>query len=220
MDEPDRKSILLAPIFLLAKTTIMENKPFVMSQRALTSHWRHHQPGVLSTSLTAALLLWSKPHNISHRGRQLKVSIFRLQTEIFVFRISIEVMKKCYWIINSDARLLHWSPDEKEAFEIVGGIRDLYRGGGWGRRAPASEGPQDRNRRRPLHHSGISKHAPRCGCIAAILDFVSLMLGSGFSVQRQAAEIKAEPCGDTCTSVQTKSLATCRKVIEDQIWGY
>lgn len=29
-------------------------------------------------------------------------------------------MKKCYWIINSDARLLHWSPDEKEAFEIVG----------------------------------------------------------------------------------------------------
>lgn len=46
---------------------------------------------------------------------------------------------------------------------------------------------------------------------------LSLMLASGFSVQRQAAEIKAEPCGDTCTSVQTKRLATCRKVIEDQI---
>lgn len=38
MDEPDRKSIQLAPISCLLKHTIMENKPFVMSQRALTSH--------------------------------------------------------------------------------------------------------------------------------------------------------------------------------------
>lgn len=50
--------------------------------------------------------------------------------------------------------------------------------------------------------------------------FVSLMLGSGFSVQRQAAEIKAEPGRDTRGSVQTKRLATCIKVIKDQIWGY
>lgn len=47
--------------------------------------------------------------------------------------------------------------------------------------------------------------------------FVSLMLGSGFSVQRQAAEIKAEPGRDTRRSVQTKRLATCIKVIKDQI---
>lgn len=46
---------------------------------------------------------------------------------------------------------------------------------------------------------------------------VSLMLGLGFSVQGLVAEIKAEPSGNTRSSVQTKRLAMWIKVTKDQI---
>lgn len=46
---------------------------------------------------------------------------------------------------------------------------------------------------------------------------VSLTLGSGFSVQGLAADIKAEPGRDTRSSVQTKRLAMWIKVSKDQI---
>lgn len=115
---------------------------------------------------------------------------------------------------NGDARLLHYSPDEELEHEGEHGTFKEKRAG--------EDEPQLRDHRMGTGEGHFitqvlvnMRHAAAASPLYTV--FVSLMLGSGSSVQRQAAAIKAEPDRDTRRPVQTKRLATCIKVIKDQI---